>query len=101
MAHPTLTALIYDKRGRLLSAGQNSYTRTHPVQARAAKAVGKPSSIYLHAEIAALVKLKDWSKAYKMVVLRYTKDGEPAKATPCSICRHIIALSGIKIVEST
>ena len=101
MAQQQLTALIYNKRGRLLSVGQNSYVRTHPLQARAAREVGKPASIYLHAEIAALVRLKDWSKAHKLVVLRYTKDGQPAKATPCDICKRVIKLSGIKIIEST
>jgi deoxycytidylate deaminase len=101
MAQQQLTALIYNKRGRLLSVGQNSYVRTHPLQARAAREVGKPASIYLHAEIAALVRLKDWSKAHKLVVLRYTKDGQPAKANPCDICKRVIKLSGIKIIEST
>ena len=83
------------------------------VQAKAACAVGKPSSIYLHAEIAALVKLKDWDKAHKMVIFRYAKadlsakdgrqhqGGTPLLAKPCSICQHVINQTGIKHVEYT
>ena len=71
------------------------------VQAKAACAVGKPSSIYLHAEIAALVKLKDWDKAHKLVVTMFLKDGSPALAKPCSICQHVINQTGIKHVEYT
>ena len=96
-----ITAFIYDRRGRLLATGSNSYVKTHVVQAKAASAVGKPSSIYLHAEIAALVKLKDWAKAHKIVVTRFLKDGKPALAKPCSICQHLIDQSPIKIVEYT
>jgi len=96
-----VTAFIYDKRGRLLSTGFNSYIKTHTVQAKAANKVGRPSCIYLHAEIAALVKIKDWSKAYKLVVMRYLKDGTPANAAPCTICREVIGQSGIQEVQHT
>lgn len=29
-----VTAYIYDKRGRMLSMGRNSYTKTHPTMVR-------------------------------------------------------------------
>jgi len=96
-----VSAFIYDRAGRLLSTGVNSYTKTHTYQARAANKVGRPSCIYLHAEIAALVKIKDWSKAYKLVVMRYLKDGTPANAAPCSICQEAIRQTGIKVVQHT
>ena len=35
-----ITAIIYDKKGRVLSIGQNSYIKTHPYQAKIAKQVG-------------------------------------------------------------
>ena len=85
----------------MLSAANNSYIKTHTVQSKAANAVGKPSSIFLHAEIAALVKLKDWSKAHKIVVTRYLKDGTPANAKPCPICAHVIRQTAIKYIEHT
>lgn len=94
-----VTAMLYDKRGRLLSVGHNSYIKTHTVQARAAKAVGKPDSIYLHAEVAAIVKCANIEYAHKIVVLRFTKDGEPALARPCAICQRVIASTNIKVIE--
>ena len=68
---------------------------------RAGAAVGKKQAIYLHAEVAALVKLKDWSKAYRLVVKRFTRNGEPANARPCALCQQLIRKSGIKVIEHT
>lgn len=96
-----ITALIYNKRGRLISMGQNSYSVTHPLQARCAQAVGEPHRIFLHAEIAALVKLKDWGTAHSIHVARYTRNGEPADAQPCKACCHALKLAGIKNISFT
>jgi deoxycytidylate deaminase len=101
MGKHIVTAFVYHKNGRLLAIGRNDYKKTHTVQAKAASKVGRPSCIYLHAEIAALVKIKDWSEAYKLVVMRYLKDGTPANAAPCSICREVIRQTGIKVIEHT
>lgn len=97
----TITAFIYDKRGRLLSMGRNSYVKTHPLQARIAAQVGEDRKIFLHAEIAALVRCKDWTKMEKMTVVRLNKEGRPLPAKPCSICQEAIKQSGIKYVEYT
>ena len=96
-----LFAFVYDKRGRLLSVGQNSYTRTHTLMFKAGSKMGKPNSIYLHAEVAALVKIKDWTKPFRMVVTRHTKDGQPAMAKPCNICMSVIKQTSIKEIEWT
>lgn len=96
-----IKALIYDKRNRILSIGENSYIKTHPRQAASALAVGEPSKVFLHAEIAALVRLKDFSKAYKIVVIRFNKLGKPAPAYPCKCCLHALKLAGITKIEST
>lgn len=96
-----ITALVYDRRGRILSVGRNNYHKTHPLQARAAKAVGLEKKIYLHAEVDALVKLKDWSKAHRIVITRFNKHGEPVLAKPCPVCERVIDQAGIKIVEHT
>ncbi len=69
--------------------------------AKAADAVGMSARIYLHAEIAALVKIKDWSKAYKLVVTRFNSKGIPVMAKPCPCCQHIIKETAIQIVEHT
>jgi len=100
MGRHNLTAFVYDKRNRLIAVGRNSYTKTHPLMAKAGQAVGKPNTIFLHAEIDALVKVKDWSKIEKMVVVRYTRDGQPALAKPCPVCQRILKPLNI-IVEHT
>ena len=95
-----ITALLYDKKGNILSIGYNSYIKTHPLQAKYAEAVGEPKKIYLHAEIDAIVKCKTLEKAYKLVVLRHNNDG-PASAKPCRICQQAISKTRIKVVEHT
>ena len=96
-----ITAIIYDKRGRVLSIGQNSYIKTHPLQAKYAAQNGNEHAIYLHAEIHAITKCPDLSKAHKIVVTRYDKRGQPALAKPCPICSSAIAATPIQIVEHT
>lgn len=96
-----ITAFAYDRKGRILSIGRNSYVKTHPLQARAAKEVGEDYKIYLHAEVAALVKIKNWQKIDKLVVTRYNKNGEPMLAKPCRVCQRVIKIAGIGTVEHT
>lgn len=96
-----ITAMVYDKKGKLLSIGRNSYVKTHTLQAKAAAAVNKPGAIYLHAEVAAIAKLPDWSKAHRIHVIRFRKDGTPALAAPCPACMWVIKQTGIKVVEHT
>ena len=96
-----ITAFAYDKKGRLLSIGRNSYVKTHPLQAKVAKEVGEDYKIFLHAEVAALVKIKNWNKINKLVVTRYSKNGEPMLAKPCRVCQRVIKLAGIETVEHT
>lgn len=97
----TLTAIVYDKRGRPLSIGQNSYTRTHPRQAAIAAKVGLPEKKFMHAEFSAITKCRDLKKAHKIVITRYNKQGEPVNAKPCPVCMELIRLSGIKEIEHT
>lgn len=96
-----ITAIIYDRKGRIISIGRNSYLKTHPLQAKCAKHVGTPDKIFLHAEIEALVKLRDWSKAAKILVTRYSQSGEPILAKPCKVCQHALSLAGITQIEHT
>jgi tRNA(Arg) A34 adenosine deaminase TadA len=96
-----VTAVIYDKRGRVLSIGQNSYVKSHPVQAKHAKRVGREHNIYLHAEIAAITRCPDISRAHKIFVTRYDASGNPTLAKPCEICQSAIRATTIKIIEHT
>ena len=96
-----LKAVIYDKRGRVLSIGENSYVKTHPIMARYGKAVGQPDRITLHAEVSAILKCPDLSKAHSIFVSRFNKQGAPRLAKPCPICQSLIDATGIKHVYYT
>ena len=96
-----IVSTIYDKRGRKLTEGSNSYTKSHPLQAKFAVQVGLDDKIYLHAEISALIKLKKGQKPYRIVVERYKENGEPALAKPCLVCQAAIQSFGITFVEWT
>lgn len=96
-----LTAVIYDKRGKVISVGQNSYVKTHPLQALHAVKAGMPDKQFLHAEIHAIVKCKDLSRAHKIFVSRWDKKGRPALAKPCPVCMSAIESAGIEIIEHT
>ena len=94
---PQLTAILKDKKGRVLSIGKNSWVKTHPLQAKYAKMVGEPYKQLLHAEIDSLIKCKDISKAYRIEVYRFYKDGKPANAKPCKICENALNQLGIQV----
>lgn len=101
MGKHSLTAIIYDKRGKILSIGKNSYIKTHPLQAQYARAVGEPTKIYLHAEIAAIIGMRNPERAHRIVVFRFNKMGQPSSAKPCRCCLHALSLTTIKHIEST
>lgn len=94
-----VTAFVYDRRGRLLSCGNNSYTRTHRLQAHYAERTDNPSRIYLHAELDALIKAKRRGVIHKLVVLRVSKEGKPMNSKPCACCQLAIRDFGVKVVE--
>ena len=96
-----ITAVIYDRRGRVLSIGQNSYVKTHPMQARHAKKVGQEERIYLHAEVHAIVRCRTLRDAHRIFISRWNKKGEPLNAKPCPVCESAIHAAGIKVVEHT
>ena len=96
-----MTAIIYDKRGRVLSVGKNSYVKTHPYQAKCARNVGLPDKQFLHAEIHAIVRCKQLHRAHRIVVMRFDSAGKPKNAKPCPVCESAIEAAGIKIVEHT
>jgi tRNA(Arg) A34 adenosine deaminase TadA len=94
-----LTAIIYNKKGKILSIGKNSYSKTHPLQAHHAKKQGMPERIFLHAEIAAIVKCPDLTKAYRMQVIRTNKEGRLMYAKPCAVCMSAINSINLKQIE--
>lgn len=97
----SLTSIIYDKRGRILSIGKNSYTKSHTLQAYHANKVGLPLKIFIHSEIDAIVKCKDLTKANSIKVFRTNSVGEYMLAKPCKICMSALACAGIKNITWT
>jgi len=96
-----ITAIIYDRRGKVLSIGKNSYVKTHPLQAKYALKAGLPEKQYLHAEISAIVKCRDLTKAHRIEVIRVGRDGSLLLAKPCPVCQSAIEASGIRHVQHT
>lgn len=96
-----ITAIIYDKRGRVLSIGQNSYTNSIRLQRKHAMKVGLPEKKFNHAEVVAIAKCKDLRKAHTIRVFRYNSQGLPVNAKPCSICMSCILSTNIKNIEFT
>lgn len=94
-----ITALAYNKRGQLLSTGVNSYVKTHTLQAKYGRLSGRPAAVFLHAEIAALLKARQ--PVHRLVVMRYNEQGRPALAKPCPACQLAIKAFNVKVVEHT
>lgn len=95
-----ILAKTYDKRGRILGVGTNSYSKTHTLQSYYAKKVGLDVKEYLHSEIQALIRTGD-KQVYRLTVERYNADGSPALAKPCPICTEAIHAYGVSVVEYT
>ena len=94
-----VTAFAYDKRGRLLSIGRNSYVKSHPLQARFAHASGQPHRIYLHAEIDALIRAR--RRVHRLEIFRINKQGVAGCSKPCRVCARAIKFFGVKEVRHT
>lgn len=90
-------SILLNKKNRVISAGVNSYERTHPVQYWAAKNASKvfnepqlEKKIFGHAEIFSLIKAKE--DAETIVVCRVGGHGgkELRNSRPCRICSNYI-----------
>lgn len=108
-ARVNIIAFCSDQRGMLMSTASNSYSKTHPLQKYFAEKVGHPEKIYLHAEIAAILRCKD-KPIHTIKIFRYGADGQTMLAKPCPICMEAIkafnipnvyysTLNGMKLME--
>lgn len=95
-----VTAIAYDKRGRVISIGTNSYTTTHPLQAKYARKAGSPDAIYIHAEVDALVRARG-RRVHRIFVSRRDANGNSVMAAPCKSCQLALRDFGVKLVEYT
>jgi len=94
-----LKAILYDKKGRVLSIGFNSYIKSHPYMAKLSAKHKDPFKIFLHAEVDAILKCKDLTKAHRILITRVSKSGRLLLAKPCKICQTAIEAAGISIIE--
>lgn len=86
-----LCSVITDRKGNVLSVGQNSYTKTHPLQFHAARNQGNEQACFLHSEVDAIRRLgRDAHKARNIYVARLDKQGNVALAKPCIVCQSVI-----------
>ena len=90
-------AIITDKKGNVLSVGENNYKKSHPYMAKMAMACGEDKKIFLHAEIAAIIKCHDLKKASNIHIYRVRNNGEIELVNPCKICRSAIKVLGLNI----
>ena len=95
-----ITAYAYDKRGRLIAKATNNYKRSHPLQAHFAKLAGQPERVYLHAEVAVLLRCND-KQPHSVYIERFYKNGQPALAAPCPICRAALKAYGVEKITYT
>jgi deoxycytidylate deaminase len=96
-----ITASAFDKKGKLLSVGQNEYNRSHPLFKHFAVLAGESEEkIYKHAEFSAC--LAAGNKAiYSVFVQRYDSFGNPANAEPCRACKLLLKHFGVTKVRYT
>ena len=93
----TITAVCLNKHNRPICVGENSYKKTHPLQAYFAKKVGHPQRIYIHAEIQALIRSGD-NQVHVMCVTREDKLGNSLPSKPCPVCYEAIRAYGVKYI---
>lgn len=92
-------SILLDKRGRVVSEGQNHYNKTSPRMKRAGEAVGLPDKTCIHSEALAIFRDKK-GQGRKLIVVRIGADGRPLYSAPCPLCCYLIKEhGGIQSVE--
>ena len=94
-------ALLLNKN-KVVCHAVNLDTKTHPKQANYAKRAGRKQKIYLHAEIAALIKCRTECDTIVVARLGGHSHNELRNAKPCPVCSLALEEAGIKhIIYST
>ncbi|BCG50039.1 dCMP deaminase [Ralstonia phage RP13] len=86
-------------KSRIIAVGHNAPHKSHPKQAMySRKSIGSEHKIFLHAELAALVKSR--SKIDTIWVVRINPSGQIIKSDPCPICQMAIAEADVDCYHS-
>lgn len=98
-----VVAIVYDKKGKIFSFGENSFSKTNSHQAALAKKADESDKVFLHAEISALLRWRRFTDTppYGIFVARLRRNGELSNAKPCRLCNLAIAEVGIKVINHT
>lgn len=93
---------IITNRGssEILAEAGNSYVKTHPRQAEYARRTGNGAKIFLHAEIAALIRNRQ-KDADCIYIARVDGQGRPRNAAPCEVCCLALREANFKEVYFT
>lgn len=91
-------AILLNK-SKIVATATNLESKSHPLQAKFAERVGLHEKIYLHAEIAALVKCRE--ECDTIVVARVNPQNKLRMAKPCPICSLALEESGVDKVHYT
>lgn len=91
-----ITAIIRDKRGRVMSVGKNNYVKTHPLMFKLGKKHNLQEKVFLHAEVDAIIKCLNIDKAHRIEIFRVNSLGKYMPSKPCPICRSAIESTPIK-----
>jgi len=91
-----VAAAVYNEKGRLLSTGVNQPKKSHPLQAKYAKKAGAEKRIFLHAEVASLVRCRE--EPHTLHVVRVGPKEYPKPSCPCPVCQVAALEAGIKEV---
>jgi cytidine deaminase len=86
-------------KNKVITTATNLESKSHPIQAKFAERVGLGEKIYLHAEIAALVKCKE--EVDTILVARVNPQGKLRMAKPCPICQLALNEAGISKIHYT
>lgn len=96
-----LTCTAFDRKGRVLSHGENQYNKTHPLQKLFSIKAGESDKKHcLHAELSSILRAGD-KQIDSLFVQRFAADGTYALAKPCKSCQAAIKAFGIRLVRYT
>jgi tRNA(Arg) A34 adenosine deaminase TadA len=92
------SVLLY--KNKVIATATNLERKSHPLQAKLAEKVGLKEKIYLHSEIAALVKCREECDA--IVVARVNNQNKLRNSKPCPICSLALKQANVsKVYYST
>lgn len=97
----TLVATCFDRRGRVIGTGTNSYQKTHRLMKHFSLMAGESEEkIYKHAELSAVLSCGD-KEIDSILVQRFHANGDMANAMPCPACQYMLKSFGVRLVKYT